>query len=256
MTKIERMRDRRRMEPEKPATPPDNTNGPKLKDFLPSPPSSAGGSTKPKISHQLSNNVFEIPDVEDVNLPFEPFQVNSSSIICPTTPSVAFPQTPDLKFNTDSEVKNTARPLKKTPTLKKKGVHGSDQIPQKGGVPQGGSLAPRGSVVVECEVIVEKVKQVNESPMDTPLCATSEFLEALPKLNSKFRYVSRSPSFPNLECMNVSLLQLVTLEETIGPVVVDQIRHASPAGHLLHSLTYFQLPDTPYTDRTIFSDVN
>jgi len=90
ITKMERLRDRRKMNPEKPSTPPTNiANEPKLKDLLPSPPSSAGGllgkggkrgargggGTNPLAD---DSNVLLTPDVDDVTLPFEPFQAEKS----------------------------------------------------------------------------------------------------------------------------------------------------------------------------------
>ena len=258
MTKIERLRDRRKMDPGRADTPPDNiTNAPKLKDFLPSPPSSAGGFTKPRLSHQLSNNVLDIPDVEDVTLPFEPFQVNSSSLICPTTPSVALPETPDLKVSANkNKSKNKFEMIRSTQKEEKvPPVH--KQASFQSGALQG-SMVPQGSSVKKGNAIKEKNKQVNASPRDTPLFSTSEFLEAFPKVGSKFRSMSRSPSLPNLKRFNLSVSQLAPLEETIGPVVVDQIRYASPTtgGDSFRSSTFFQLPETPFTDRTVYSDMN
>ncbi|XP_063717999.1 trichohyalin-like isoform X1 [Symsagittifera roscoffensis] len=82
ITKMERMRDRRKKEAEKPSTPPTNiANEPKLKDLLPSPPSSAGGLTnhhRNRSANTTNNTLLVSPDVDDVTLPFEPFQAEKS----------------------------------------------------------------------------------------------------------------------------------------------------------------------------------
>ena len=89
ITKMERLRDRRKVNPDKPSTPPTNiANEPKLKDLLPSPPSSAGGLLNKRhnrpsgvnVANPSANdsNVLLTPDVDDVHLPFEPFQVNNT----------------------------------------------------------------------------------------------------------------------------------------------------------------------------------
>ena len=245
ITKMERMRDRRKKEAEKPSTPPTNiANEPKLKDLLPSPPSSAGGLTnhhRNRSANTTNNTLLVSPDVDDVTLPFEPFQVNNDITYDLNSPTVMFPDTPQLFSST-----------------RKNSLVKVDKVYQKSDNCFGRSKQSRQNVFVNT-----KSKITRRSPNDTPLPCDSKYLPGfLPlSVDNNSNLVDESPPLTPTPTViaasrRVSTRQLVPLVDTVGPVVVDQIRNEARSVKGMNSTTFCQFPDTPISERTVYSEGN